>query len=430
MSIRSRTYLKGKFETGDVPTQADFYDWLESFLHISEDLVNDLTTGGTSKALSAQQGVELKGLIDAIGPSPVINTIYLSKSGSDSNNGSPQEPLLTLTKAVNQAGDGDTIFILDGTYSDNLIIYDNIRIMGYSGAPDWGSLDPLVPNLTGHIIVSGDVATVHFYAVNITQLTFDPPYGEIFPVHQIEMCQIGTLNNDSTNVVSLDCGISNYNGDVSGSLTGRQSKIQNIVMTGTAIASLAFCDIFGDISGTSGNAMTFSHCAVTRFLNNKTDISNITFDNSILDKPLTIWSSTSPTAFPTFSIKGSMYLMLVIENADALTLNTTPVSLLPSAGSGFRFWDIISAYAILDHGSAAFGGGTKLQITTGTGNVLLESSTSFIQNGADVWEKMVNKGGGMVNNGTIEVTADADLTLGTGSEIRVLFFVQQISAFS
>jgi len=45
MTQRNRTYLKGKFETGDTPTQTDFSDKIDSQINILDDVTN-----GTSKA--------------------------------------------------------------------------------------------------------------------------------------------------------------------------------------------------------------------------------------------------------------------------------------------------------------------------------------------------------------------------------------------
>lgn len=36
-TVRSRDYLHKKFKTGDYPTQQDFYDWMESYVHKTED---------------------------------------------------------------------------------------------------------------------------------------------------------------------------------------------------------------------------------------------------------------------------------------------------------------------------------------------------------------------------------------------------------
>lgn len=35
-TVRTRSYLRSKFENGDKPPQGDFWDWIESFWHKSE----------------------------------------------------------------------------------------------------------------------------------------------------------------------------------------------------------------------------------------------------------------------------------------------------------------------------------------------------------------------------------------------------------
>lgn len=54
MGIQTRTYLKGKFETGDKPTQQDFYDLLDSYIHSTDD------PSKTLPAVSGQSGKILK----------------------------------------------------------------------------------------------------------------------------------------------------------------------------------------------------------------------------------------------------------------------------------------------------------------------------------------------------------------------------------
>jgi hypothetical protein len=68
-----------------------------------------------------------------------INNIYfVSKSGSDLNLGTSQEPFLTIQKAVDTATSGDIIYVLAGTYQENVIISNRtnsesqpLRIVGY-----------------------------------------------------------------------------------------------------------------------------------------------------------------------------------------------------------------------------------------------------------------------------------------------------------
>lgn len=50
MAQQTRVYLKAKFNTGDKPQEADFHDWLDSFVHLDEYEVAGSATiapGGT-----------------------------------------------------------------------------------------------------------------------------------------------------------------------------------------------------------------------------------------------------------------------------------------------------------------------------------------------------------------------------------------------
>lgn len=54
MTQRSVTYLKGKFETGDIPVQADYGDLIDSFLNLETSAVQTLSGGlNTPAAVSA-----------------------------------------------------------------------------------------------------------------------------------------------------------------------------------------------------------------------------------------------------------------------------------------------------------------------------------------------------------------------------------------
>lgn len=54
MALQSIAYLQSKFETGDVPTQQDFWDLLDSFLHLAE-LVQ--VTGASTSQVMSQKAV-------------------------------------------------------------------------------------------------------------------------------------------------------------------------------------------------------------------------------------------------------------------------------------------------------------------------------------------------------------------------------------
>jgi hypothetical protein len=67
MSIETKQTLKSYFESGDTPTEAQFATLIDSLLGIQEEVVDNLVTDSSQKALAAKQGVALKALVDALG---------------------------------------------------------------------------------------------------------------------------------------------------------------------------------------------------------------------------------------------------------------------------------------------------------------------------------------------------------------------------
>ncbi len=66
MAATAKATLKTFFETGDFPSQAQFYALIDTLASLLEDVANNLTTTAAGKVLDARQGKALKDLIDTL----------------------------------------------------------------------------------------------------------------------------------------------------------------------------------------------------------------------------------------------------------------------------------------------------------------------------------------------------------------------------
>lgn len=78
---RSIAYLEGKFETGDVPTQQDFYDFFASYIHYTQIPYRGAWAGTTALPVNADNvGSDVSG--DILGGDHWVLTNTLSFGGS------------------------------------------------------------------------------------------------------------------------------------------------------------------------------------------------------------------------------------------------------------------------------------------------------------------------------------------------------------
>lgn len=75
MPQQTRTTLKSWFETGDKPTQQQFWDWIDSFFHLTDPIAQSSVTGLTA-ALNEKAS---QASVDALAP------VILDGSGSTVN---------------------------------------------------------------------------------------------------------------------------------------------------------------------------------------------------------------------------------------------------------------------------------------------------------------------------------------------------------
>lgn len=76
----------------------------------------------TSASTSTPVQTEKQALIPVTTSVSIGNTYYVAKNGNNNNPGTEQSPWLTITKAANTLVAGDTVYIKEGTYNENVLI--------------------------------------------------------------------------------------------------------------------------------------------------------------------------------------------------------------------------------------------------------------------------------------------------------------------
>ncbi|MES2389419.1 MAG: T9SS type A sorting domain-containing protein [Bacteroidota bacterium] len=123
--------------------------------------------------------------------------LYVSGSGSDSNDGSEATPWKTIQFAINSAASGDVIFVQQGTYSEVTTITKPITLTGVSS----GGVKPL---LTGAATPSGLIAG-YVLSVNSPNVTISNFTIEVDQSFQYYGIKAGT--SGINNLTVTDCDI-------------------------------------------------------------------------------------------------------------------------------------------------------------------------------------------------------------------------------
>ena len=117
-------------------------NYLNDKIADSDSIAKEIINPGSNEQLKVNVKAEL-------------NTWYVSKGGLDTNNGSPQQKLLTIQKAVTDAVSGDSIYIAKGPYLETVTIPagKNLNIYGESSGILVNDNSVLLSN--GSFIISG-----------------------------------------------------------------------------------------------------------------------------------------------------------------------------------------------------------------------------------------------------------------------------------
>lgn len=95
-------------------------------------------------------------------PVPLVGIYYVSPSGSDTNPGTESLPFKTITKAIDAAKTGDTIYVRAGTYPAFTVSKSGLKILAYPNER------PLISGGLGVWIKANDVLFSGFEVANMT----------------------------------------------------------------------------------------------------------------------------------------------------------------------------------------------------------------------------------------------------------------------
>jgi hypothetical protein len=259
MTVRDISTLKAYFNNGDVPSESDYIDLLDTIFNMSSNV-----------SISEGPGIDI----------PIVNEQFIIGLGLDSilvahHDGSPATEYATITLACAAASSGDIILIARaGTFSESFSIPAGVSLVGLGrekcivdGAITLGA-GSVVANisvirsanssgdLSGIVNSSSGTAKVYSTTITITQSGSGGAYG-------IKITNAGNIELWDCDIRAISVGGPGYgidkwtNADVTmigGRLVGSTKQI-NIGLGITGIASLAYhsgykCTDIGDYTVT------------------------------------------------------------------------------------------------------------------------------------------------------------------------------------
>ncbi len=108
------------FKTG--PNTAYLYVYANIWSGYGTFWVDDVSLSKTSAPAPTPAPTAKPAPTAAPTPALIYNTYYVAKNGNDNNPGTEQSPWLTITRAASTLVAGDTVYIKEGIYKENILI--------------------------------------------------------------------------------------------------------------------------------------------------------------------------------------------------------------------------------------------------------------------------------------------------------------------
>ena len=187
MAQRKRQTLKGYFEVGDIPTQQNYHDLIESYVMLSDNnsgsihLTGSINLVGTNGNITASQNISASGTVHASSFEPNVITSGIVSSSAitgtssfgteivlDNNTILQGKDLASIPRDLIHFDNSNTNIVCNQSYTTNLLGSDvNINATGdislnASGDDvffkDGGTTTVFVNTNKGHITASGDIS--------------------------------------------------------------------------------------------------------------------------------------------------------------------------------------------------------------------------------------------------------------------------------
>lgn len=178
----------------------------------------------------------------------------------------------TIAAALTSASSGDTIFIRDGTYTENLTLKAGVHLTSYTAGglvnPN-ANLSPIT-NATSNVVISGKLSASFNGSCSITGITFSTNSDYILETTgangtgvNFESCFFNVINNDAFNLTGTGGGLilKDCNLDINTNTSGSTSKIFTVTNSNHYIYNCTFLQQDGSASSStvSGGSLNFSY---------------------------------------------------------------------------------------------------------------------------------------------------------------------------
>ena len=233
MSKQTRTVLKGYFQTGDIPTESQYVDLIDSNLNLSENNVGNIQLTGN---ITASSNISSSATI--IGNSGSFGSVAGTLSTAAQPNVTSLGTLTSVTKGdITATGNS----VLGNAITDTHTFTGNITASNNISASSFITDGHITAsgNISGSVTSTGSFGTINTTHVNTTHVNSTNVIGTLQTAAQTNITSVGTL--DSLTVTGNITANGNIVGDDETDITNIETiECDNIVHDGDTDTKIEF----------------------------------------------------------------------------------------------------------------------------------------------------------------------------------------------